>query len=145
MASALDPYYASRRRPFSLEARLNLVLGRSLYSRDYVQAQRWRTRMINHFYQALQKADVIVTPATGCTAPLIEPDALEQGTGGISCHRTPLAGTPAVAAGSRCRRSCRTQTQSAALPVAAGRLTVCDAIKDQVINHPIRRLRKTRR
>ncbi len=84
MANALDPYYAGQRQHFSLEARLNLVLGRSLYSRDYVQAQRWRTRMMNHFYRALREVDVIVTPATGCTAPLIEPDALEQGMSDLS-------------------------------------------------------------
>jgi Asp-tRNA(Asn)/Glu-tRNA(Gln) amidotransferase A subunit family amidase len=84
MASALDPYYTGQRQHFSLEARLNLVLGRSLYSRDYVQAQRWRTRMTHHFYQALQEVDMIVTPTTGCTAPLIEPDALEQGMSDLS-------------------------------------------------------------
>jgi Asp-tRNA(Asn)/Glu-tRNA(Gln) amidotransferase A subunit family amidase len=40
--------------------------------------------MMNHFYRALREVDVIVTPATGCTAPLIEPDALEQGMSDLS-------------------------------------------------------------
>ncbi|MEZ5584340.1 MAG: amidase family protein [Candidatus Competibacteraceae bacterium] len=35
--------------------------------------------MTAHFYRAMQQADMIVTPTTACTAPLIRVDALHEG------------------------------------------------------------------
>ena len=43
---------------------------------DYLQAQRVRTRAIDHFRRALATCDVILTPATAVTAPIV-PDNCE--------------------------------------------------------------------
>jgi Asp-tRNA(Asn)/Glu-tRNA(Gln) amidotransferase A subunit family amidase len=79
MATGLDHEYAQHRREFGLDVRLNMALARSFTARDYVLAQRVRTRAISHFAQALTQADVLVTPATGCVAPPIPADALPDG------------------------------------------------------------------
>jgi len=79
MCAALDRHYAAHRRDFGLDVRTNLALARSFTSRDYVQAQRVRTRVIANFNRALERVDVIVTPMTGLTAPAIPADALPHG------------------------------------------------------------------
>lgn len=79
VAAAMQPYASTHGRAFSPEIRLNLALGRSFSSGDYVQAQRLRTRAIAHFEAALADVDVIVTPATGIPAPRIRADALAGG------------------------------------------------------------------
>jgi len=84
LGSDLEPYYDLHRRDISWETRIHLVLARAMTARDYLQAQRVRTRMTAHFYRALQKADMIVTPTTACTAPLIHADALPEGESDIS-------------------------------------------------------------
>ena len=84
MAAAMQPYDKAHRRDFGLDARINLALGRSFTSRDYIQAQRVRTRAMGHFRQALAQVDVIVTPTTAVTAPLIPADALPDGESDLS-------------------------------------------------------------
>ena len=79
MAAAMDRHDQAHRRDFGLDVRVSLALARALTSRDYVQAQRIRTRAIGHVEKALEAVDAIVTPATGCTAPRIRPDALPDG------------------------------------------------------------------
>jgi Asp-tRNA(Asn)/Glu-tRNA(Gln) amidotransferase A subunit family amidase len=83
LAALLEPYYDLHRREVSREVRIHWVLARALSARDYLQAQRIRTRTTAHFYRALQEADVIVTPTTGCTAPPIRADALRWGESDI--------------------------------------------------------------
>ncbi len=60
----------------SPSTRVNLTLGMATTAGDYLQAQRVRTRAIGHFRRALRAADVILTPATGITAPAV-PDNCE--------------------------------------------------------------------
>jgi Asp-tRNA(Asn)/Glu-tRNA(Gln) amidotransferase A subunit family amidase len=79
MTTALDRYYQAHRTDFALETRLNLALARSFTARDYINAQRIRTRLIASLEQAFQDVDVIVTPTTGVTAPTIQPDAQPDG------------------------------------------------------------------
>jgi Asp-tRNA(Asn)/Glu-tRNA(Gln) amidotransferase A subunit family amidase len=43
---------------------------------DYLQAQRIRTRAMGHFMRAFRQVDVILTPATAVTAPVV-PDGCE--------------------------------------------------------------------
>ncbi|NJN45678.1 MAG: amidase [Candidatus Competibacteraceae bacterium] len=83
LGSALEPYYDLHRREISWETRIHLVLARALTARDYLQAQRIRTRMTAHFYRAMQQVDMIVTPTTACTAPQIRADALPEGESDI--------------------------------------------------------------
>ena len=73
---------AERRRGrarHGLDVRLNLALSDGLTAADYVQAQRLRTRAMAHMDEVLSKVDGVLTPTTGCTAPLIAPDALRSG------------------------------------------------------------------
>lgn len=79
MAQAMDPYWAEHGNQFGLDVQTNLTLARSFTSRDYIQAQRVRTRLIDHFMSAFEEVDVILTPATGLTAPEIKPNALPDG------------------------------------------------------------------
>jgi Asp-tRNA(Asn)/Glu-tRNA(Gln) amidotransferase A subunit family amidase len=67
------------RRVFGHDVRLVLRLARSLDPADYVHAQRLRRRICSHFADALGGVDVIATPATATTAPLVPPDALATG------------------------------------------------------------------
>ncbi len=69
MAAALDQHYGAHARDFSLEVRISLALARSFTSRDYVQAQRIRTRAMTNFYRALEQVDVIVTPPPDAPRP----------------------------------------------------------------------------
>lgn len=56
--------------------RVNLALGKAMTAADYLQAQRVRTRAIEHFRRAFRQVDVILTPATAITAPTV-PDGCE--------------------------------------------------------------------
>jgi Asp-tRNA(Asn)/Glu-tRNA(Gln) amidotransferase A subunit family amidase len=79
MATSMEQYLPAHRREFAYTTRVSLAMGRAFTARDYLQAQRVRTRMIAHFGRALEQVDGIVTPATGITAPAISPDALRSG------------------------------------------------------------------
>ncbi|MCR9142282.1 MAG: amidase [bacterium] len=79
MAMAMDPYYRKHRTDFGADVRINLALARTFTSRDYVRAQRIRTRAMADFAQAFYDVDAILTPATGITAPPIGKDALKSG------------------------------------------------------------------
>jgi len=104
MAQALSWCYAEHCREHGLDVRINLALARAFTARDYIQAQRARTRMIGHFNRALEEVDVIVTPSTGLTAPAIPPAALPDGESDLSTlieimrFSTPanLTGLPAI-------------------------------------------------
>jgi len=79
MLTSLEPYMDEHGSDLGLDVRTSLALARSLTSRDYVRAQRARTRACAHFQRALREVDAIVTPTTGCTAPAIRPDVLPHG------------------------------------------------------------------
>ena len=79
MAAAHLDHYRLHRSEYGLDTRLNLALARRLQAFDYVHAQRHRTRLCAHFMRALADVDVIVTPATGRTAPVLPLDALRSG------------------------------------------------------------------
>ncbi|MGW8250010.1 MAG: amidase [Anaerolineales bacterium] len=84
MTTALDRVYDPHHTEFGLDVRLNLALARSFSARDYVQAQRVRTRAMAAFQAVLQKVDGIVTPTTGILAPPIRPDAQPDGESDLS-------------------------------------------------------------
>jgi Asp-tRNA(Asn)/Glu-tRNA(Gln) amidotransferase A subunit family amidase len=64
---------------FSLRTRLMLANIRQMPQCDLVQAQRVRTQAIKNFLSALSQVDVIATPTTPFTAPLIQEDCLPEG------------------------------------------------------------------
>jgi len=79
MLTSMEQHMDEHGRDFGLDVRTSLALARSLTSRDYVRAQRARTRVTAHFERALQQVHAIITPTTGCTAPAIRPDVLPSG------------------------------------------------------------------
>jgi Asp-tRNA(Asn)/Glu-tRNA(Gln) amidotransferase A subunit family amidase len=84
MLAGMEPYYAMHQKEFGLDVRINLALAHAFSSRDYIKAQRIRTRLIESFSNALKLADAIVTPTTGCVAPSIKSDALPDGESDLS-------------------------------------------------------------
>ena len=79
METNMRRYDRQHRRELGLSTRLMLANVRTMRSSDYVQAQRMRTRAMNHFRPALAGADVIATPAAPITAPEIPPRAAVDG------------------------------------------------------------------
>ena len=104
MAAGMAPYYDQHRRDFGLDVRVNLALGRSFAAREYLHAQRMRTRIVRHFLDALEKVDVILTPTVAMVAPPIPEEALPEGVSDLSLvirlmrHTFPanLVGLPAI-------------------------------------------------
>jgi Asp-tRNA(Asn)/Glu-tRNA(Gln) amidotransferase A subunit family amidase len=84
MAAAMASHYRAHRRDFSLDARANLAIARSFSGAEYATAQRLRTRAIATFQRVLSAVHAIVTPATGQTAPRINPAAQPWGESDLS-------------------------------------------------------------
>ncbi|KAF5731892.1 Amidase [Tripterygium wilfordii] len=61
------------------DTRTSLALFQSFTGSDYVAAQRLRRRIMYHHMEIFKKVDIIVTPTTGMTAPVIPPSALKFG------------------------------------------------------------------
>ncbi|KAM1794096.1 fatty acid amide hydrolase isoform X1 [Malus sylvestris] len=78
--NALNPYcedgYGAK---LSYDSRTNVALFRSFSASDYIAAQCLRRRIMYHHMEIFKKVDVIVTPTTGMTAPIIPPAALKDG------------------------------------------------------------------
>ncbi|XP_073041463.1 fatty acid amide hydrolase-like isoform X1 [Primulina eburnea] len=64
---------------FTNDTRTNLALFRSFTASDYVAAQCLRRRIMLYLMDIYKKVDVIITPTTGITAPVIPPAALKSG------------------------------------------------------------------
>ena len=73
--ASMERQVGSHRAIFGPETRVVLALARQFTAADYVMAQRVRTRAIRHVEAALSQCDMIVTPATGLTAPAIAADS----------------------------------------------------------------------
>jgi Asp-tRNA(Asn)/Glu-tRNA(Gln) amidotransferase A subunit family amidase len=84
MANEMEKYRAGHGREHAPDVRINLAIGRACTSRDYLQAQRIRTRTMAHFANALKQVDGIVTPATAITAPPIRGDVMPDGESDLS-------------------------------------------------------------
>jgi Asp-tRNA(Asn)/Glu-tRNA(Gln) amidotransferase A subunit family amidase len=84
MAQAMNPTYIQHHKEHALDVRVTLAMARKMAAMDYVIAQRIRTRMIQHFNAALQKADMILTPTTAIPAPEIRKGALPDGESDLS-------------------------------------------------------------
>ncbi|KMZ61937.1 hypothetical protein ZOSMA_49G00050 [Zostera marina] len=64
---------------FTLDTRASLELFKSFTGAEYVAAQRLRRRIMYYHMEAFKKVDIIVTPTTGITAPIIPPSSLISG------------------------------------------------------------------
>lgn len=104
MLQAQKKYLQQHSRDYGYDVRLNLALGRHFTSRDYVQAQQVRTRLIRHFNSAFEKVDAILTPTTGIAAPPIPEKALPHGDSDLTtlieimrfATQANLTGSPAI-------------------------------------------------
>ncbi|KAF4355811.1 hypothetical protein G4B88_024981 [Cannabis sativa] len=61
------------------DTRISMALFRSFTAADYVAAQCLRRRVMNHLMEIFKNVDIIVTPTTGMTAPIIPPGAIQDG------------------------------------------------------------------
>ena len=68
-----------RRAHYGLDVRMNFALARFLTSRDYVHAQRLRHQIATQTRALFNRIDLLATPTTARTAPLIRPAAETQG------------------------------------------------------------------
>lgn len=84
MNTAMQPYYEKHQKEFGLDVRSNLALAGAFKATEYLIGQKIRTRAIHDFHQILKNVDVLVTPTTGCPAPLIPLDALPDGESNLT-------------------------------------------------------------
>jgi Asp-tRNA(Asn)/Glu-tRNA(Gln) amidotransferase A subunit family amidase len=84
MTQAVAHTYPDHRRDHGLDVRINLALARNFTARDYIKAQRIRTRMMTNFNRVLEQVDAIITPTTAIVAPVISNSALPHGESDLS-------------------------------------------------------------
>jgi Asp-tRNA(Asn)/Glu-tRNA(Gln) amidotransferase A subunit family amidase len=76
--------YPEHANDFAPSTQLNLVIGKAATAHDYLQAQRMRTRAMRIFARVFEEVDIIITPGTALTAPLIPAQALAAGWSDLS-------------------------------------------------------------
>jgi Asp-tRNA(Asn)/Glu-tRNA(Gln) amidotransferase A subunit family amidase len=76
--------FAAQRQQHGAAVRLSLVIGEVLTAMDYLQAQRMRTRAMDHFNAIFSGVDVILTPATAKASQPILPGGLNGGWSDLS-------------------------------------------------------------
>ena len=70
MATGASRHYNSSIHKYTPETQINIELGRSIDSCEYLNAQKLRRYAMSILYEnVFSKADVLFTPGTGCTAP----------------------------------------------------------------------------
>ncbi|XP_077234045.1 fatty acid amide hydrolase isoform X2 [Tasmannia lanceolata] len=79
LCSLTADYEDGKRSELTLDTRTNLAVFQSFTATDYVAAQCLRRRIMYYHMEAFKKVDIIVTPTTGMTAPLIPPSSLASG------------------------------------------------------------------
>eukprot|EP00250_Pteridium_aquilinum_P012631 c20844_g1_i1 orf=387-2228(-) len=62
-----------------MDTRAGFAIYSSFNNREYLSAQRLRHRQMHFHMEIFKKADIIITPTTGCTAKPIHPSALKVG------------------------------------------------------------------
>ncbi|KAJ4843118.1 hypothetical protein Tsubulata_002902 [Turnera subulata] len=77
---SLSPYIEEGKGArLTYDTRTSVALFKSFSAADYVAAQCLRRRLMYFHMEIFKKVDVIVTPTTGMTAPIIPPNALKHG------------------------------------------------------------------
>jgi Asp-tRNA(Asn)/Glu-tRNA(Gln) amidotransferase A subunit family amidase len=79
MAEAMLPRVRERPSDFGLDSRANLAIGRHFRATDLVHALRHRHRLTRELVALMAGVDVIVTPTTASTAPVIPEATLPDG------------------------------------------------------------------
>ncbi|VVB17995.1 unnamed protein product [Arabis nemorensis] len=77
---SLTPYCeAGKNSKLTYDTRTSFAIFRSFSASDYIASQCIRRRLMEYHMDIFKNVDVIVTPTTGMTAPVIPPDALKNG------------------------------------------------------------------
>ncbi len=71
------PWLEQQPERYGADVRVLLQAGLAFSAVDYLQAQRWRTRLRQQLDRAFQRVDVIISPTVPFTAPLIGQDEVE--------------------------------------------------------------------
>lgn len=79
MAASQYEHRRTHRKDYGADSRLLLALASRVPAVDYVRAQRLRSLIREDFVQALQQADILVTPMTATTSPPLHDDAEKAG------------------------------------------------------------------
>jgi Asp-tRNA(Asn)/Glu-tRNA(Gln) amidotransferase A subunit family amidase len=79
MAASQVEHRREHMRDYAADTRLLLELGSHLPAIDYIRAQRLRSLIRDSFAAALRRADVLLSPMTGCVAPPLRADAESAG------------------------------------------------------------------
>ena len=79
MALSMRPQIKKDVTQFGLDSRTNLAIGQHFRSTDYVHALRHRHAMTREWLATLKTCDVVITPTTATTAPLIPESSLPDG------------------------------------------------------------------
>ncbi|KAI3752965.1 hypothetical protein L2E82_25008 [Cichorium intybus] len=78
--ASITPHCQNRNyKKLTLDTRTNFALYGSFTASDYVAAQRLRRRLMYYHMEIFKMVDVIVTPTTGMTAPIIRPKSIKFG------------------------------------------------------------------
>jgi Asp-tRNA(Asn)/Glu-tRNA(Gln) amidotransferase A subunit family amidase len=96
--------YPNHAKDLAASVRLTLRLGKEFTAKDYLAAQRVRTRAMHIFSRVLAEVDAIITPATAMTAPVIPQAGIPGGWSDLSADTEMmryvfpgnLAGLPAI-------------------------------------------------
>lgn len=79
MLTAVEKEYHATPMKFSAATRIALGFASAFTSTDYVKAQRIRAFAIEEFNRVFEEVDVIITPSSPITAPLINEKSLPEG------------------------------------------------------------------
>lgn len=104
MRAAVDKLHREQAEKFAPDTRLLLAISRLFTGKDYVKAQQIRTLTMREFERVFLSTDIIVTPATGITAPAIKKPEEDDAESNLSTTNelmrfsfsTNLAGLPAL-------------------------------------------------
>ncbi|QSQ24785.1 amidase [Pyxidicoccus parkwayensis] len=79
MAEAMLAHVKTRSADFGLDSRTNLAIGRHFRATDLVHALRHRHKLTRELLALMKDVDVLVTPTTATTAPVIPEATLPHG------------------------------------------------------------------
>ncbi|CAJ1966504.1 unnamed protein product [Cylindrotheca closterium] len=105
LAAGYSKYFHKHMNKFTPESRVSFSLGQSFSSCDFLAAQKVRRYAMHTLEEAFSQVDVILSPATGCTAPKLPKSVEKYGQSNLSqtanlmryIYHGNLCGIPGVA------------------------------------------------
>lgn len=78
-ASLASDYHKAGLDDSGADVRVGFSIYETFTNVEFIASQRMRFRQMHYFMDIFKKADVVVTPITGCTAPPLREDSLKYG------------------------------------------------------------------